>query len=93
VVYKPVSAKVGLLLVFIAVVHLILPVILSFILRNYALRTYSLLGFFYAVLVFKSDPIVIHQSYILLVNVGLCIVPAMLIWIRYKNILTARSKM
>ncbi len=93
VVYKPVSNKIGLLLVFIAVVYLILPLILSGILRNDTVYTYSLFGFSYGLLVSKYDLIVAPQSYIWLVNVALCIIPIILVWTRYKNILMARSKM
>lgn len=93
VVYKPVSSKMGLLLLFISIVYLILPLIISGILRNDTVYTYSLFGFSYSMFVVRSDPGTVPQSYIWLVNVGLCIIPVILIWTRYKNILTARSKM
>lgn len=93
VVYKPVSSKMGLLLLFITIVYLILPLIISGILRNDMVYTYSLFGFSYSLLAFRADPTTTPRIYICLINVGLCIIPVILIWTRYKNILTARSKM
>jgi len=93
VVYKPVSNKIGLLLSFITTVYIILPLILSGILENKAVYMYSLLGFAYRMLFNRSDPSISIQIGIWLVNMALCIIPIILIWKRYKHILTARSKM
>ncbi len=93
VVYKPVSDKIGLLLSFIAIVYLFLPLILSGILDNKEVYLYSLLGFCTRVLFYESAPGISIITRIWLINVVLCIVPIMLIWTRYKNILAARQKM
>ncbi len=93
VVYKPVSDKIGLLLSFIAIVYLFLPLILSGILDNKEVYLYSLLGFYTRVLFYESAPGISIITRIWLINVVLCIVPIILIWTRYKNILAARQKM
>ena len=93
VVYKPVSNKIGLLLSFIAIVYLFLPLILSGILDNKEVYLYSLLGFYTRVLFYESAPGISTITRIWLLNVVLCIVPIILIWTRYRHILTARQKM
>ena len=93
VVYKPVSNKIGLLLSFIAIVYLFLPLILSGILDNKEVYLYSLLGFYTRVLFYESAPGISTITRIWLINVVLCIVPIILIWKRYRHILTARKKM
>jgi len=93
VVYKPVSNKIGLLLSFIAIVYLFLPLILSGILDNKEVYLYSLLGFYTRVLFYESAPGISTITRIWLINVVLCIVPIILIWTRYRHILTARKKM
>ncbi len=93
VVYKPVSNKIGLLLSFIAIVYLFLPLILSGVLDNKEVYLYSLLGFYTRVLFYESAPGISTITRIWLINVVLCIVPIILIWTRYRHILTARKKM
>jgi hypothetical protein len=93
VVYKPVSDKIGLLLTFIAIVYLFLPLILSGILDNKEVYLYSLLGFYTRVFFYESAPGISTITRIWLINVVLCIIPIILIWTRYKNILAARQKM
>jgi hypothetical protein len=44
-------------------------------------------------LFYESAPGISIITRIWLINVVLCIVPIMLIWTRYKNILAARQKM
>ena len=93
VVYKPVSDKIGLLLSFIAIVYLFLPLILSGILDNKEVYLYSLLGFYTRVLLYEPAPGISIITRIWLINAVLCIIPIILIWTRYKNILAARQKM
>jgi len=93
VVYKPVSDKIGLLLTFIAIVYLFLPLILSGILDNKEVYLYSLLGFYTRVFFYESAPVISTITRIWLINAVLCIIPIILIWTRYKNILAARQKM
>jgi len=93
VVYKPVSDKIGLLLSFIAIVYLLLPLIISGVIKNDEFYLFSLLGFYSHIWFYKSAASILTQTGILLVNVALCIAPIMLIWTRYKNILAARQKM
>jgi hypothetical protein len=93
VVYKPVSDKIGLLLTFIAIVYLFLPLILSGILDNKEVYLYSLLGFYTRVFFYEFAPGISTIARIWLINAVLCIIPIILIWTRYKNILAARQKM
>jgi hypothetical protein len=93
VVYKPVSDKIGLLLSFIAIVCLFLPLILSGILDNKEVYLYSLLGFYSRVFFYESAPGISTITRIWLINAVLCIIPIILIWTRYKNILAARQNM
>lgn len=93
VVYNPVSNKIGLLLSFITIVYLFLPLILSGILDNKEVYLYSLLGFCARILSNKSVPGLSTQTGILLINIALCVIPAILVWKRYKHILAARQKM
>ncbi len=93
VVYKPVSDKIGLLLCFIAIVYLLLPLIISGVIKNDEFYLFSLLGFYSHIWFYKSAPSILTQTGIFLVNVALCIAPIMLIWKRYKHILAARQKM
>lgn len=93
VVYKPVSDKIGLLLSFIAIVYLFLPLILSGILESRTVYLFSLLGFFTRMFSYKPYPNISTITGIWLLNIALCIIPIILIWTRYRHILTARKKM
>ena len=92
VVYSPLSNKIGLLLGFIALVHLFFPLILSLSLENEIIYLFSPLGFFGHIFA-ESTPGIAAQTCILLVNLILCVIPILLIWKRYNHILTARQKM
>jgi len=92
ILYKPVSAKIGLLLCFIAAVYAILPPILSAILESDVLYLHSPVGFFWIMI---DEPYTEIPSLISVwvVNILLCLVPALLIRKRYSYIPKLRQKM
>jgi hypothetical protein len=93
VVYSPVLNKIAILLVFITILHLILPLLLSFTLKISSLRFYSPFGFFVHIInPFARRDFNIYTS-VLIVNLLLCVIPVFLISKRYFHILTLRRKM
>jgi hypothetical protein len=92
VLYKPLSRKIGHLLIFIAGVYAILPPILSAIFESDTLYLHSPFGFFWAIIEepYKSMP---SLTSVWVVNLLLCVVPILLIWKRYSYILKLRQKM
>ena len=92
ILYKPVSAKIGHLLVFIAGVYAILPPILSAILESDIIYLHSPAGFFWAIIneEYAAMPPLIS---VWVVNIILCLLPVLLIWKRYSYILKLRRKM
>ncbi|UCG57694.1 MAG: hypothetical protein JSU70_22870 [Phycisphaerales bacterium] len=93
VVYIPVYKKIALLLGFLAVLHLLLPLILSFALKLPALRLYSLFGFFSHIISASATESPATRLSIIIVNMLLCAGPVLLIWKRYAHILTLRRRM
>jgi hypothetical protein len=93
VVYSPVLNKIAILLVFITILYLILPLLLSFTLKISSLRFYSPFGFFVHIInPFARRDFNIYTS-VLIVNLLLCVIPVFLISKRYFHILTLRRKM
>jgi hypothetical protein len=93
VVYGPVLNKIAILLVFITILYLILPLLLSFTLKISSLRFYSPFGFFVHIInPFARRDFNIYTS-VLIVNLLLCVIPVFLISKRYFHILTLRRKM
>ena len=86
------SNKIGLLLGFIAVLYLILPLILSSIFENDKIFLYSPAGFI-ASLFDDSDTNITIKTTFWLMNAMFCVLPALLIWKRYKFILAQRQRM
>ncbi len=93
VVYSPIYNKISILLIFLTILYLILPLLLSFTLRIPSLRFYSPFGFFVHIInPFARRDFNIYTS-VLIVNLLLCVIPAFLISKRYFHILALRSKM
>jgi len=93
VVYNPIYNKIAILLVFVTILYLILPLLLSFTLKLSFLRFHSPFGFFVNIInPFGDNDFDIYTS-ILIVNALLCVIPAYLISRRYLNILALRRKM
>jgi hypothetical protein len=92
IVYQPVYAKIGLLLGFLVVTYLILPLILSATLADH-LAYYSFLGFFFQLFdpPRRMEPGV--RVFVILMNVLLCVIPALLIGKRYASIPLLRQSM
>jgi energy-coupling factor transporter ATP-binding protein EcfA2 len=107
VVYNPVLNKIAILLVFLTILYLILPLLLSFTLKISSLRFYSPFGFFVHIInPFSRRDYDIYTSActcaactgyagtgVLIVNLLLCVIPVFLISKRYFYILTLRRKM
>jgi hypothetical protein len=93
VVYSPIFNKISVLLIFLTILYLILPLLLSFTLKKPVLRLYSPFGFFvHVVNPFAERNFDIYTS-VLIVNLLLCVVPIFLISQRYFHILALRRKM
>jgi len=93
VVYSPIYNKISIFLIFLTILYLILPLLLSFTLRISSLRFYSPFGFFVHIInPFSRRDFDIYTS-VLVVNLLLCVVPVFLISRRYSHILTLREKM
>ena len=92
ILYKSLSRKIGLLLIFIAVVYAILPPILAAIFESEAIYVHSPFGFFGAIMdePYTSVP---SLTSVWVVNVLLCVVPILLLRKRYSYILKLRQKM
>ena len=92
VVCTPLSNRMGLLLAFIALVYVTLPLILHGILDSDTLYLYSPAGFLFGM--FRDlNGKTAAQAGVWMMNLLLCIVPAMLIWKRYLHILSTRRQM
>lgn len=92
VVCTPLSSRMGLLLVFIAFVYIVLPPILHGILDSEVLYLYSPAGFLFGM--FRNlDGETSVQMGIWMMNLLLCVVPAVLIRTRYLHILNTRRAM
>jgi hypothetical protein len=92
VVCTPLSNKIGLLLAFIALVHITVPVILHGILDSETLYLYSPLGFLFGMFR-KPNGEIAAQAGVWMTNLLLCVVPVVLIWKRYLHILGTRRRM
>jgi len=92
VLYKPLSKKIELLLIFIVAVYVILPMILSAILESEIFYIHSPLGFFVAIMdePYKDLP---SLTSVWGSNIILSVIPIMLISKRYNHILKLRRKM
>lgn len=90
--YRQVYSKIGLLLGFVAVLYMILPLIIGGIFDNRIIVMYSPFGFLGSL--FETSKIrgVIKISYCL-VDATFFVLPAVLIWNRYRYILEQRQKM
>jgi hypothetical protein len=93
VLYSPIFAKIGLLLAFIAILHLFLPIILWATIDNTSLYYYSLFGFFAHLFNPLHVKTIAAHAPILVVNLLLCIVPLLLLSKRYLYILRLRKGM
>jgi hypothetical protein len=93
VVYSPIYNKIAILLIFLAILFLILPLLLSFTLKMPLLRFYSPFGFFVHIVNPFAERNYKIYSYVLIVNLLLCVVPVFLISQRYFHILALRRKM
>lgn len=93
VVYEPLYSKIHVLLVFIAVVYLFVPIILSCVLERPPLLLYSPFGFLACLLDPSEQSGMAVLSSVLAVNGLLCIGPALLIQRRYAHILALRRAM
>ncbi len=94
VVCRPLSGKIGLFLVFVALVYCVLPLILSAVMDSEIVYVYSPAGCLFDMgsSTPKSDQLSIQVS-ILLINALLCVTPVMIILKRYKHIITTRENM
>jgi hypothetical protein len=93
VVYSPIYNKIAILLIFLTILYLILPLLLSFTLKIPSLRFYSPFGFFVHIVdPFAGRDFNIYSS-VSFINVLLCVVPVFLISKRYSHILALRRKM
>jgi len=93
VLYGPVFGKLGLLLAFIAILHLFLPIILWATIDNTSLYYYCLFGFFAHLFNPLHVKTIAAHSPVLVVNLLLCIVPLLLVSKRYLYILRLRKGM
>lgn len=92
VVYTPASNKILLLLSFIACLYIFLPLILSGVFGSDTIHFYSPIGFIVS-LFDDSDTNITLKTTFCLMNVVLCVFPAILIWKRYNFILEQRQRM
>jgi len=90
--YNSPNNKTGLLIGFIILLQIIVPPILSGIMRNDTIYLYSPFGYFFSIIEAPDRSFAIETS-VLVLNLVLCIIPAKLIWQRYRLILIARQKM
>ena len=77
---------------FVTALYLFLPIIFAAILENESLSYYSPFGYF-GYIITKQHRILSQDAIIGLINILLCIVPAVLIVKRYNLVLSARKKM
>ncbi len=91
--YKTAQSKIHLLVGFIFVLQLILPPVFSSVTENESLNLLSPIGFFQEMILIRNLDEIGPYTGVLLVNIILCIIPAVLIWRRYSTILGARSRM
>lgn len=92
VVCTPLSSRMGLLLAFVALVYVTLPPILHGILDSETLYLYSPAGFLFGM--FRNlDGEMTPQAGVWMMNLLLCVIPAILIWKRYLHILSTRRTM
>jgi hypothetical protein len=90
VVYRPVNAKVHILLAFLGILYAILPLILGGVFESEHLVMYSPLGYF-AVLCDQWDKGAPGLNPVGLVNLLLCVPAFLLVRVRYKVILAGRD--
>jgi hypothetical protein len=90
--YNSPNNKTGLLIGFIILLQIILPPILASIMRNDTIYLYSPFGYFAGIFEMLDRNFAIETS-VLVLNLGLCVIPAKLTWKRYNLILIARRKM
>lgn len=86
------SGKLQYLVAFLVALHTFLPLILAPILESDTLYSYSYIGF----VVRLFDPTIskdVHFTSIIIVNILLCVVPAMLIARKYREIISVRESM
>jgi hypothetical protein len=95
VIYLSAYGKIGLLLGFVALLYAFLPLLLSAIFHNQIFYHYSPVGFFASL--FNRFPTDFDQALVKSsfwqINIAICILPAVLVWKRYKFILTQRREM
>ena len=92
VVYNPTSPKMGIFIAFIAAVYIILPLILSGTLEIDTLLQISPIGLLFEMFPKQNEEItVLNHTWI--INLLLCIIPALLIFKQYRHIFNTRQKM
>ena len=92
VVYNPISPKMGIFIAFIAAVYVILPLILSGTLKIDMLLQISPIGLVFEMFPKPNEEItVLNHTWI--INLLLCIIPALLILGQYHHIFNTRQKM
>jgi len=93
VVYEPVFGKMGILVAFLVLLDLFLPLLLAGTLQMPSLRFYSPFAFF--IDIGSSGDVERNASWvsILAVNFGLSLIPALVVWRRYGQILALRRAM
>jgi hypothetical protein len=90
--YNSPNNKTGLLIGFIILLQMVVPPILASITLNDTIYLYSPFGYFASIIETPYRNFSIETS-VLILNLGLCVIPAKLIWQRYNLILIARQKM
>ncbi len=87
--YKPVHERITVLLWFIALVCFLCPLILAAASESLLIASFSVFG--QVVVLFGSfkDPSA-PAGIVVVVNMALCVVPALLVWLRYRAILRQR---
>jgi len=90
--YNSPNNKTGLLIGFIIILQIIVPPILASITLNDTIYLYSPFGYFASIIETPDRNFAIETS-VLVLNLGLCIIPAKLTLQRYNLILIARQKM
>jgi hypothetical protein len=92
VLISPYAPKIGVLLAFILGVYVILPLILSGIFDIEFLAAHSPFGYYMYIFNENGHDFALDVL-VIIVNLLLCIAPAVIIWSRYTNVIRARQRM
>lgn len=87
--YKPLHERITVLLAFIAVVFFVCPLILAAASESLFIASFSAFGQV-VVLLGSFDDRPAPAGIVVVVNMALCVVPALLVWLRYRAILRQR---